>query len=122
LVTTIFTTLAIIIGLRWGVVGVATGYTFMGLLLFYPEVFITFRVADLKVRDFFSNFKSELISSVTMILIILILKIILQQVEINNWILIVMIPVLGFLVFYIVMWLIDKVFIKKVYKLLTDLI
>jgi PST family polysaccharide transporter len=45
------TVLSFIIGLPWGIEGVATSYAAMSLALTYPALAIPFRLIDLKVRD-----------------------------------------------------------------------
>jgi PST family polysaccharide transporter len=47
----IVVTIAVAIGLQWGMVGVAIGYAIAALLLAYPGVVLPFRMIDLKFRD-----------------------------------------------------------------------
>jgi O-antigen/teichoic acid export membrane protein len=45
------TTLSFVIGLRWGIVGVASGYALASSGLFYPSLAIPYRLIGLKVTD-----------------------------------------------------------------------
>lgn len=62
---------AIIIGLQWGINGVAVCYAISVLLIVYPSFALPFRLIDLRFTDFILNFKEEIITSLFMFVIVL---------------------------------------------------
>jgi PST family polysaccharide transporter len=49
------TIIAFIIGIRWGIIGVATAYAIRSYLLWYPAITIPGRLIDLSFWEFFGN-------------------------------------------------------------------
>lgn len=64
---------AIIIGLRWGINGVAVCYAIATLLLIYPNFAIPFRLIDLRFTDFVLNLKKEIATSLIMFAIVMVI-------------------------------------------------
>ncbi len=62
---------AIVIGLRWGINGVAVCYAIATLLLIYPNFAIPFRLIDLRFTDFVLNLKKETATSLIMFFIVM---------------------------------------------------
>jgi O-antigen/teichoic acid export membrane protein len=66
--------LAFMIGLRWGIVGVAVAYAVATLILAYPSFAIPFRLIGLRVRDLGTVLWRPLLSSLLMVVVLLGLK------------------------------------------------
>ena len=65
------TVLAFVVGISYGVVGVAAAYAGAMLILIYPSFAIPFRLIDLSMRSFLSALRPALICSVSMGLVVL---------------------------------------------------
>lgn len=59
-----------VLGLKWGIIGVATAYLVYSVLLYIPGLYIPFRTIDLKVSDFLKKLMIPLITSLSMGLLI----------------------------------------------------
>lgn len=72
--TGLFIGTGFLIGLNWGVVGVAVSYLVTTILLLYPCFAIPFKLIDLHFWSFLKVFKGSFFSSVIMAVIIIILN------------------------------------------------
>ncbi len=63
-----------IIGLRWGIKGVAIGYLVSNIITIYPGLVISFRLIELRIVDFVASFKRTFFISFFMFLIIFSIK------------------------------------------------
>lgn len=70
----IVTVSAFIIGLRWGIIGVAVGYLISNLILIVPGMKIPFKYIDLKVGQFIGSLSTTFYCSVIMFLSIVLVK------------------------------------------------
>lgn len=75
LLTGIIFIASFIIGLKWGIYGVAFGYLVANLVTMYPGLRIPFNLIDLNVGDFVKSFKNTFIISLTMFILIYLVKI-----------------------------------------------
>jgi PST family polysaccharide transporter len=64
------TILGFIIGLRWGVIGVALSYLITNLLLLYPVFRIPFGLIGLSVNHFFKTFVNTIFTTILMVIFI----------------------------------------------------
>ena len=71
--------LAFIVGLSWGIVGVATAYAAASFGLFYVSLTIAFRIACIRLRDFHAAIARPLLASVVMLVVVTVSTSILQQ-------------------------------------------
>lgn len=71
---TTITVTGFIIGLKWGVTGVAVSYLITNLLLLYPVFAIPFRLVEYKTLLFFKSFSGNIFSVVAMVFILLIIS------------------------------------------------
>ena len=62
------------IGLRWGIIGVALAYLIVNVITLYPGLVISFNLIKLKVQEFVYRFNRIFIISLSMFLIVIILK------------------------------------------------
>jgi lipopolysaccharide exporter len=69
--------IAFVIGLQWGVVGVATAYAVSTVLLIYPGYAIPLSLINLRVSELWRALLRPLASSSVMLLILLVLKVVL---------------------------------------------
>jgi O-antigen/teichoic acid export membrane protein len=75
----IFSIIVFVIGLQWGVVGVALGYLIFTVLLLLPGLYIPFKLIDLKVILFLKNLFRIFLISLSMGVIIYLMGIILTS-------------------------------------------
>jgi len=66
--------LAFVIGLRWGIVGVAIAYALVSVILTYPNFAIPFRLINLPVRDLGAVLWRPFLSGLLMLAVVLALK------------------------------------------------
>jgi O-antigen/teichoic acid export membrane protein len=69
-----FRIIAFVIGIRWGVVGVAAAYSLSYLFLLYPGLAIPFRLIDLKIRDLGTALWRPFVNSLVMLLLVIACK------------------------------------------------
>jgi len=75
------TILGFLIGLRWGVIGVAASYLISNLLLVYPVFLFPFKLIDMNIGKFFLSFKGILLAVVIMLFSMSLVSILTRQVE-----------------------------------------
>ncbi len=99
--------IAFLIGLQWGIVGVASAYAIASLTLTYPSFAIPFRLIDLPMRDLGLVVWRPLVASLIMLGVLLGLKFFLPTSLASGWVLGILIPT-GILVYSIASWLINR--------------
>ncbi len=77
LVTGVIFVTSFVIGLKWGIYGVAVGYLIANLITIYPGLLIPFKLIDLHVGDFVVSFGKTFIISICMFILIYLIKILL---------------------------------------------
>ncbi len=75
------TILGFLIGLRWGVIGVAASYLISNLLLVYPVFLFPFKLIDMNIGKFLLSFKGILLSVVIMLFSMSLVSILTSQVN-----------------------------------------
>ncbi len=70
---------AFVIGLRWGIVGVAIAYAVAALILAYPNFAIPFKLIDLNFLRFLKALQYPFLSSIIMLLVLVIFKLTLAE-------------------------------------------
>jgi len=106
-----------VIGLNWGVIGIAVSYLITTLLLLYPVFAIPFKLIELRFGNFINNFSSIAIICLTLLVLIIGLKYILSGALIDVYVLVILI--LCGLATYIGM---NLLFNKLQLKLLKDIL
>jgi PST family polysaccharide transporter len=71
----------IVIGLKWGIVGVAAGYAIASFLNIYPNVYFAGRLINLKFLDLVKSLSGIFLCSVGMALIVYVIGLVLP----NDW-------------------------------------
>ena len=90
---------AFVVGLKWGIYGVAVGYLLANLITILPGLLFPFKLIELNVIDFILSFKRTFIISISMFFLIYLIKIILLSYLSNVELLVVL--VLFSLLFYV---------------------
>jgi len=103
----IITITAFIIGLQWGIIGVAAAYAISVFVLAYPCFAIPFSLIDLKVFDLAVVVWRSLVASLLMLGVILGLKFLLPTSLANAWILAILVPT-GCIAYLLASWLINR--------------
>jgi PST family polysaccharide transporter len=98
---------AFLIGLQWGIVGVAAAYTIVSLVLVYPNFAIPFRLIDLSMGDLYRALWRPFVACLIMLAGILALKINLPPDLTGNWVLAILVPV-GSLIYLATIWLMNR--------------
>jgi PST family polysaccharide transporter len=107
IVRTIVSVIAFLIGLPWGINGVAIAYMIATLLLFYPAFALPLRLINLKMTAFLGTLSLPLLGSLLMLAVLVGLRATLLAEAAYPLMLAVMIPV-GALVYAIVSWSINR--------------
>ncbi len=68
-----------VIGLKWGVLGVAIGYLIANLITLYPGMMLSFRLINLSISEFILSFKKTFLISITMFILVYVVKIFLAK-------------------------------------------
>jgi PST family polysaccharide transporter len=105
--TGILLTIAFLAGLRWGIVGIASAYTIVSLVLIYPNFAIPFRLIHLPVRDLGNVLWRPFAACLIMLAGILSLKFILPADLDGRWVLSLLVPA-GGLVYLAASWYMNR--------------
>ena len=70
---------AFIIGLKWGILGVAVSYLIANLITLYPGMMIAFRLINLSISEFIFSFRITFLISLVMFMLIFFTKILLSN-------------------------------------------
>lgn len=99
--------IAFIVGLKWGVIGIAVAYSLMTYLYMYPNLAVPFRLIDLKFREFLYVLSRPFLCSLLMLVVLLSLKFMLPEKWPPSWELSFLVP-LGIVLYGAVTWLFNK--------------
>lgn len=95
------------IGLQWGIVGVATAYVIAVFILLYPNFSIPFRIIQLRIVDLGKVIWRPLVASLLMLVVLLGLKFLLPTSLASGWVLGISVP-MGCLAYLLASWLINR--------------
>jgi PST family polysaccharide transporter len=109
-------TVAFIIGLQWGVVGVATAYVVATVLLMYPSYALPYRLIGLSLREFVGALSRTLLSSLFMLSVVLVAHVLLANLLSSAWLLAVLV-LLGGLTYLLVTWIFNRSQMLEVLKM-----
>ncbi len=122
IVSVSLTCLAIIIGLNWGINGVAIAYTSIQFLLWLPSNIIANRLIDLKTRDFIASFfPISLISFIMLAIIIEFHHIQKSVLNLNSLYLMISSIVLGICCYLSLLLLFRIKIVNELIKMLKDM-
>ncbi len=107
-----------IIGLQWGIVGVASCYAIAGLMLHYPSWRIAFRLIDLPVGRMYAALARPAAAALTMLLILVVLKSLWPADWCNLWLLVTLIPT-GMLIYGVLIYYLETERVKELLAILS---
>ncbi|MFC1620016.1 MOP flippase family protein [Candidatus Neomarinimicrobiota bacterium] len=103
-----------VIGLRWGIVGVATAYAIISIFLIYPNYAIPFGLIDLRVRKVAKVLWRPLLSSLIMGAVLLLTRHLLLEQITSVQQLALLIP-LGIMVYFAAIWGLDRPLLLEIW-------
>jgi O-antigen/teichoic acid export membrane protein len=116
------TVIGFVIGLNWGIIGVAASYLITTLLMILPVFIIPFKLINLPIIKFFRSFELTVLSVVGMSLVVFIASYLIEDLY-NNIITLLVLIVLGIGSYIIISYLINieklieiKSMVSKYYK------
>lgn len=98
---------AFVIGLRWGITGVAWGYAIASFILLYPNFSIPFRLIDLKFVQMLKVLKPALLNGCLMVVILIIVRFALPSWFSDIWVLFVSVAI-GGITYLLANWLTNR--------------
>jgi len=101
-------TLAIMIGLQWGIVGVATAYATASFLLTYPSFAIPFRLIDLRVSDLIAVLWRPFLASLLMFGVLMSLKILILPTSLASASILGILVPTGLITYLLASWFINR--------------
>uniref|UniRef100_A0A7C3VMF6 MOP flippase family protein n=1 Tax=Planktothricoides sp. SpSt-374 TaxID=2282167 RepID=A0A7C3VMF6_9CYAN len=108
---------AFVIGLQWGIVGVATAYAIATMLLSYPSFAIPFRLIQLPMQDFLSVIWRPFFVSILMLVVIIAVKFLLP-IDINNGWMLLILGTAGSISYVLSSLFINQTQIKELFRLI----
>ena len=114
----IFIILAILVGLQWGITGVATAYAIANVALVYPLNAIPFKLIDLHINEAIEVLWKPLIASSIMSIVLITLKAFLSSKGITNSWLLLNTVFIGLITYLMISWCINKKQMQKLFVLL----
>jgi PST family polysaccharide transporter len=117
-------TIAFLIGLFWDIQGVVIAYAIAQLLLLYPALAIPFKLIQLRVTEFFKQFKSIFLATMGMGAITFIFRFFLslRTVLRTNELLILMSTVIAGIISYaVLLFMLDKSLYKEILQLIKQI-
>jgi PST family polysaccharide transporter len=103
--TGLLTALSFIIGLNWGIIGIAVSYLIINIAWLYPAYYIPFRLINLEVKKYFKKFIKPLMLSSIVFLFILITR---NFLSINLKVELLILTVTGVIVYGIINYLFNR--------------
>ncbi|WP_027631815.1 MOP flippase family protein [Clostridium hydrogeniformans] len=90
-----------LIGINWGIVGVAISTTIYNLIISWPvDFYIRFKLSNMRIRDYFYNLKNPFIISLCMFFIVLIIRYCSKLIINNNSLIIIICSLSGILLYF----------------------
>jgi O-antigen/teichoic acid export membrane protein len=115
--SSIFVVCAFLIGLRWGIVGVAGAYAIATIIILYPSFFIPFRLIDLKFVEFLKTLKASFFNSLLMLFVLLLFEGLIFS-RFSNLVELILSVILGVAIYSIASWMTNRELIKEVLTLI----
>jgi len=115
----IFVTIAFVVGLQWGVVGVAGAYTIAGIILFYPNFIIPFRLIELKFGELIKVLSRPFFCTLLMVSLLLATKLFLPGSLNHIWSLGILV-ILGILIYGAASWWLNREQVLEVVEVLKS--
>jgi O-antigen/teichoic acid export membrane protein len=106
-----------IVGLNWGIIGVATSYLIYSIILFIPGIYIPFKLINLKVTLFLEKLSMPLITSLSMGILIYLAKIIFN---LNGKVELIIVSLIGFVFYFVINFFFNKKNINEIIGLIRN--
>lgn len=118
LFSSIFVMLAFVVGLRWGILGVASAYTGAYLVMATPFFMIPFRLIELRLRDLAKVLWRPLLCSILMSVMVMAIDILLPVVW-PHWVALSLLVALGAFGYILMAWLINRKVFSEIVSLMA---
>ncbi|MBX0330767.1 MOP flippase family protein [Oscillochloris sp. ZM17-4] len=115
-VSTSLAILSIVIGLRWGIVGVASAYAIITIILAYPNFAIPFKLIGLPISHLIPALWQPFVSGALMLIAIIGLRVTLLSHANSLWVLLITVPT-GALVYLLVNFLINREQLRNILEI-----
>jgi lipopolysaccharide exporter len=112
LFSSLFIIPAFIIGLKWGLIGIATSYLIANLIVFYPSLYIPYKLIELKFKEIINEISIVFYPSIIMVITIFILKLFFTHISLLSLLILIL---GGILVFTTIAWKLNFEKIKTIY-------
>jgi O-antigen/teichoic acid export membrane protein len=106
--------MSFIIGLKWGVIGVATAYAITASIIWYPALVVPFRLIDLRFSSLLKVLWQPLINSLMMMIVIIIFKAVLP-VALSSTTVLGFSILLGIAVYSVASWISNRGQLEKLW-------
>ncbi len=116
IVSGLITVISFVVGLQWGIYGVATAYAIAVVLLAYPNFAIPFKLINLRVSDLLSNLLKPFLCSSLMVGVIIISKMIVPAGLQNSTYFAVFVTV-GLVTYIVASWFINGDMTRKILEI-----
>jgi O-antigen/teichoic acid export membrane protein len=105
--------IAFVIGLNWGIVGVATAYAVTSFILIYPGFAIPFRLINLPFHDMLTVVWRPFLSSTLMLVVLLGFKAALPA-DLSNRVILGILVLMCIITYLLISWIINRSQIKQI--------
>lgn len=109
--------IAFVIGLQWGIIGVASAYAIATLILAYPNFAIPFRLIHLPVRDLGAVLWRPLVASLIMLGLLLVVGFLLPANLASGWVLGISVPI-GCITYLLASWWLNRKQIQQLFDMI----
>lgn len=109
--------IAFVIGLQWGIIGVASAYAIATLILAYPNFAIPFRLINLPVRDLGAVLWRPLVASLIMLGLLLVVGFLLPANLASGWVLGISVPI-GCITYLLASWWLNRKQIQQLFDMI----
>jgi O-antigen/teichoic acid export membrane protein len=113
--TGLLAVISFIIGLNWGIVGVAGAYAITVTLLSYPSFLIPFKLIDLKILDFVRYMVRPVICSTLMLILVMLTSELAQYLKLSSMLNLCLSSVVGFVIYVLFSWIINREQIESIF-------
>jgi PST family polysaccharide transporter len=114
-----FAMASFVVGLHWGIIGVAAAYAIASFILSYPSFAIPFRLVDMKFFQLLKVLKPPLLNS-CLILVLLVLFMSILPASLSNEIVLILSVTMGAAVYLITSWLTNREQLKELWELVRQ--
>jgi len=111
-----FVVIAFVIGLRWGIIGVAVSYAIASFILFYPSFAIPFRLVEIKFVQLLKILRPSFLNS-SLMLVVLVLFIIDLPSSFSDSVMLIMCVTVGVAIYLTASWLTNREQLKELWEL-----